>query len=127
MNPWLRKVEWVFQYLTAVELGLIPGLSESQTGALSRRRGGGISGGLGQGRQVLLQLLTPPTVCAPLAEEGIGAGTELRSPCECESLVEFQGRTLGTLESLSQKHILWVRGRGLEGRRRDPREPRRLP
>ncbi|KAI4538538.1 hypothetical protein MG293_011941 [Ovis ammon polii] len=60
-------------------------------------------------------------------EEGIGAGTELRSPCECESLVEFQGRTLGTLESLSQKHILWVRGRGLEGRRRDPREPRRLP
>uniref|UniRef100_A0A8C9KR44 Matrilin 4 n=1 Tax=Panthera tigris altaica TaxID=74533 RepID=A0A8C9KR44_PANTA len=28
-------------------------------------------------------------------EEGIGAGTELRSPCECESLVEFQGRTLG--------------------------------
>ncbi|XP_055293680.1 matrilin-4 isoform X2 [Moschus berezovskii] len=36
-------------------------------------------------------------------EEGIGAGTELRSPCECESLVEFQGRTLGALESLSQK------------------------
>lgn len=35
-------------------------------------------------------------------EEGIGAGTELRSPCECESLVEFQGRTLGALESLSQ-------------------------
>uniref|UniRef100_A0A2I3HWE4 Matrilin-4 n=1 Tax=Nomascus leucogenys TaxID=61853 RepID=A0A2I3HWE4_NOMLE len=28
-------------------------------------------------------------------EEGISAGTELRSPCECESLVEFQGRTLG--------------------------------
>uniref|UniRef100_A0A2K5JUV5 VWFA domain-containing protein n=1 Tax=Colobus angolensis palliatus TaxID=336983 RepID=A0A2K5JUV5_COLAP len=26
-------------------------------------------------------------------EEGISAGTELRSPCECESLVEFQGRT----------------------------------
>uniref|UniRef100_A0A8C6FQN4 Matrilin 4 n=1 Tax=Moschus moschiferus TaxID=68415 RepID=A0A8C6FQN4_MOSMO len=60
-------------------------------------------------------------------EEGIGAGTELRSPCECESLVEFQGRTLGALESLSQKHILWVPGRGPEGRRRDPREPRRLP
>ncbi|XP_038187125.1 matrilin-4 isoform X3 [Arvicola amphibius] len=35
-------------------------------------------------------------------EEGIGAGTELRSPCECESLVEFQGRTLGALESLTQ-------------------------
>ncbi|EPY74204.1 Matrilin-4 precursor-like protein [Camelus ferus] len=40
-------------------------------------------------------------------EEGISAGTELRSPCECESLLEFQGHTLGTLESLSQKHILW--------------------
>ncbi|KAM7125743.1 matrilin-4 isoform 2-T2 [Molossus nigricans] len=36
-------------------------------------------------------------------EEGISAGTELRSPCECESLVEFQGRTLGALESLTQK------------------------
>ncbi|XP_069845940.1 matrilin-4 isoform X2 [Dipodomys merriami] len=35
-------------------------------------------------------------------EEGIGAGTELRSPCECASLVEFQGRTLGALESLTQ-------------------------
>uniref|UniRef100_A0A8I6G9C5 Matrilin-4 n=1 Tax=Rattus norvegicus TaxID=10116 RepID=A0A8I6G9C5_RAT len=35
-------------------------------------------------------------------EEGISAGTELRSPCECESLVEFQGRTLGALESLTQ-------------------------
>ncbi|XP_003787680.1 matrilin-4 isoform X1 [Otolemur garnettii] len=34
-------------------------------------------------------------------EEGISAGTELRSPCECESLVEFQGRTLGALESLT--------------------------
>ncbi|XP_014642913.1 PREDICTED: matrilin-4 isoform X1 [Ceratotherium simum simum] len=38
-------------------------------------------------------------------EEGISAGTELRSPCECESLVEFQGRTLGTLESLTQKLV----------------------
>ncbi|CAO2577799.1 MATN4 [Lemmus lemmus] len=35
-------------------------------------------------------------------EEGIGAGTELRSPCECESLIEFQDRTLGALESLTQ-------------------------
>uniref|UniRef100_A0A8C2MGL0 Matrilin 4 n=1 Tax=Cricetulus griseus TaxID=10029 RepID=A0A8C2MGL0_CRIGR len=35
-------------------------------------------------------------------EEGISAGTELRSPCECESLVEFQGRTLGALESLTR-------------------------
>ncbi|CAK7320099.1 MATN4 [Vulpes lagopus] len=39
-------------------------------------------------------------------EEGIGAGTELRSLCECESLVEFQGRTLGALEKLTQSHIL---------------------
>ncbi|XP_032694561.1 matrilin-4 isoform X3 [Lontra canadensis] len=35
-------------------------------------------------------------------EEGIGAGTELQSPCECENLVEFQGRTLGALEKLTQ-------------------------
>ncbi|XP_077908204.1 matrilin-4 [Ictidomys tridecemlineatus] len=35
-------------------------------------------------------------------EEGISAGTELRSLCECESLVEFQGRTLGALEGLTQ-------------------------
>uniref|UniRef100_A0A2K5R6Y5 Matrilin-4 n=1 Tax=Cebus imitator TaxID=2715852 RepID=A0A2K5R6Y5_CEBIM len=35
-------------------------------------------------------------------EEGISAGTELRSPCECESLVEFQGRTLGALENLTR-------------------------
>ncbi|XP_053430652.1 matrilin-4 isoform X3 [Nycticebus coucang] len=48
-------------------------------------------------------------------EEGIGAGTELRSPCECESLVEFQGRTLGALESLTQNHILCGVGRGPEG------------
>nr|ABO52981.1 matrilin 4 isoform 1 precursor [Callithrix jacchus] len=35
-------------------------------------------------------------------EEGISAGTELRSPCECESLVEFEGRTLGALENLTR-------------------------
>ncbi|XP_012908718.1 matrilin-4 isoform X3 [Mustela putorius furo] len=35
-------------------------------------------------------------------EEGISAGTELQSPCECENLVEFQGRTLGALEKLTQ-------------------------
>ncbi|XP_012932636.1 matrilin-4 isoform X2 [Heterocephalus glaber] len=35
-------------------------------------------------------------------EESVGAGTELRSLCECESLVEFQDRTLGALESLTQ-------------------------
>uniref|UniRef100_A0A452RT70 VWFA domain-containing protein n=1 Tax=Ursus americanus TaxID=9643 RepID=A0A452RT70_URSAM len=60
-------------------------------------------------------------------EEGIGAGTELRSPCECESLVEFQGRTLGALETLTENHILWGRGPGLEGRCRNPRDPQRLP
>ncbi|XP_050999721.1 matrilin-4 isoform X2 [Acomys russatus] len=38
-------------------------------------------------------------------EEGIGAGTELRSPCECENLVEFQGRTLGALENLTQSLV----------------------
>ncbi|XP_054366100.1 matrilin-4 isoform X3 [Mirounga angustirostris] len=48
-------------------------------------------------------------------EEGIGPGTELRSPCECESLVEFQGRTLGALERLTQNHILWAPGPGGPG------------
>ncbi|KAG8519720.1 Matrilin-4 [Galemys pyrenaicus] len=62
-------------------------------------------------------------------EEGISAGTELRSPCECESLVEFQGRTLGALESLTQNHILWDQGRDCaEGEgRRDPRQPQGFP
>ncbi|XP_069907880.1 matrilin-4 isoform X2 [Oryctolagus cuniculus] len=36
-------------------------------------------------------------------EEGVGAGTELRSPCDCDSLVEFQGRALGSLESLTHR------------------------
>ncbi|EGV91417.1 Matrilin-4 [Cricetulus griseus] len=49
-----------------------------------------------------LWLLIPFTLGVLLAEEGISAGTELRSPCECESLVEFQGRTLGALESLTR-------------------------
>ena len=80
-----------------------------------------------QGRLVFLQILIPLTLCARLAEEGIGAGTELRSPCECESLVEFQGRTLGALEKLTQNHILWGREPGLEGRGWDPRTPHRLP
>ncbi|XP_064132198.1 matrilin-4 isoform X1 [Loxodonta africana] len=56
-------------------------------------------------------------------EEGISAGTELRSPCDCESLMEFQGRTLGALDSLTQNHILCGRGRGLEGRRETLRIP----
>ncbi|KAM6163861.1 matrilin-4 [Rhynchocyon petersi] len=55
-------------------------------------------------------------------EEGIGAGTELRSPCECESLVEFQGRTLGALDSLTQNHILCAGARA-GGRRGTARTP----
>uniref|UniRef100_A0A7N4Q1K5 Matrilin 4 n=2 Tax=Sarcophilus harrisii TaxID=9305 RepID=A0A7N4Q1K5_SARHA len=38
-------------------------------------------------------------------EEGKGV-TELRSPCDCESLVEFQSSALAALGSLEQKHIL---------------------
>nr|XP_054397341.1 matrilin-4 isoform X1 [Pongo abelii] len=44
-------------------------------------------------------------------EEGISAGTELRSPCECESLVEFQGRTLGALESLLNRSLAQLTAR----------------
>lgn len=127
MNPWLRKVEWVFQYLTAVELGLIPGLSESQTGALSRRQGWRDIGGLGQGRQVLLQLLTPPTVCAPLAERRASARGQSFGALRMRSLVEFQGRTLGTLEeSVAEAYPLGPGARA-GGETKVPREPRRLP
>uniref|UniRef100_A0A8D0GG69 Matrilin 4 n=1 Tax=Sphenodon punctatus TaxID=8508 RepID=A0A8D0GG69_SPHPU len=38
-------------------------------------------------------------------EEGKGE-TEIRSPCECEALVEFQSNTLAILENLTEKHIL---------------------
>uniref|UniRef100_G3TRW2 Matrilin-4 n=1 Tax=Loxodonta africana TaxID=9785 RepID=G3TRW2_LOXAF len=44
-------------------------------------------------------------------EEGISAGTELRSPCDCESLMEFQGRTLGALDSLTQNQLAQLTAR----------------
>uniref|UniRef100_A0A452HYY5 Uncharacterized protein n=1 Tax=Gopherus agassizii TaxID=38772 RepID=A0A452HYY5_9SAUR len=38
-------------------------------------------------------------------EEGKGE-IEIRSPCECEALVQFQSNTVGILENLTEKHIL---------------------
>uniref|UniRef100_A0A8C0EQR1 Matrilin 4 n=1 Tax=Bubo bubo TaxID=30461 RepID=A0A8C0EQR1_BUBBB len=38
--------------------------------------------------------------------EGKGE-TEIRSPCECEALVQFQTNTVAILQSLTEKNILW--------------------
>lgn len=54
-----------------------------------------------------------PRVCAsdcpqtPVAEESKGE-TEIRSPCECEALVQFQTNTVAILQSLTEKNILYV-------------------
>ncbi|KFV59763.1 Matrilin-4, partial [Gavia stellata] len=45
-----------------------------------------------------------PTV----TEEGKGE-TAIRSPCECEALVQFQTNTVAILQSLTEKNILWAR------------------
>jgi len=42
-----------------------------------------------------------------VAEESKGE-TEIRSPCECEALVQFQTNTVAILQSLTEKNILWV-------------------
>lgn len=42
----------------------------------------------------------------PMTEEGKGE-TEIRSPCECEALVQFQTNTVAILQSLTEKNILW--------------------
>lgn len=41
-----------------------------------------------------------------VTEEGKGE-TEIRSPCECEALVQFQTNTMAILQSLTEKNILW--------------------
>lgn len=33
---------------------------------------------------------------------------EVKNPCACESLVEFQQVTMSTLDQLTQKHILYI-------------------
>lgn len=33
---------------------------------------------------------------------------EVKDPCACESLVEFQQVTMSTLDQLNQKHILYI-------------------
>lgn len=41
-----------------------------------------------------------------VTEEGKGE-MEIRSPCECEALVQFQTNTVAILQSLTEKNILW--------------------
>lgn len=33
--------------------------------------------------------------------------TEIRSPCECEAVVQFQTNTVAILQDLTEKNILW--------------------
>lgn len=42
----------------------------------------------------------------PFAEESQGE-IEVKDPCACESLVEFQQATMAALDQLNQKHILY--------------------
>lgn len=42
-----------------------------------------------------------------VTEEGKGE-TEIRSPCECDALVQFQTNTVAILQSLTEKNILRV-------------------
>lgn len=56
-----------------------------------------------------------------VTEEGKGE-MEIRSPCECEALVQFQTNTVAILQSLTEKNILWgdawaCRGAGQPGDR----------
>lgn len=44
-------------------------------------------------------------VLCPAAEESQGE-LEVKDPCACDSLVEFQHATMSSLEQLAQKHIL---------------------
>lgn len=44
-------------------------------------------------------------LCCCAAEESQGE-LEVKDPCACDSLVEFQQATMSSLEQLTQKHIL---------------------
>lgn len=44
--------------------------------------------------------------CLPSAAEESQGELEVKDPCACDSLVEFQQATMSSLEQLSQKHIL---------------------
>lgn len=61
------------------------------------------------------------TQTPPVTEEGKGE-MEIRNPCECEALVQFQTNTVAILQSLTEKNILWgdawaSRGAGQAGDR----------
>ena len=50
----------------------------------------------------LLSLLLP----LPLSPAESQGEIEVKDPCACESLVEFQQATMSSMEQLTQKHIL---------------------
>ncbi|NWQ82358.1 MATN1 protein, partial [Columbina picui] len=51
--------------------------------------------------------LQHPALGCSIAQESKGE-TEIRSPCECEALVQFQTNTVAILQSLTEKNILWT-------------------
>ncbi len=53
---------------------------------------------------LLMVTLLPLPLCV-FAEESQGE-IEVKDPCACESLVEFQQATMSSLEQITQKHIL---------------------
>lgn len=53
--------------------------------------------------KVIPGLLIP---CLPSAAEESQGELEVKDPCACDSLVEFQRATVSSLEQLTHKHIL---------------------
>lgn len=51
-------------------------------------------------------LLPPLIVCPPPAAEESQGELEVKDPCACDRLVEFQQATMSSLEQLALKHIL---------------------
>lgn len=51
-------------------------------------------------------MLSPLMPCLPSAAEESQGELEVKDPCACDSLVEFQQATMSSLEQLSHKHIL---------------------
>lgn len=49
-----------------------------------------------------------PSLVLPPAEESQGE-IEVKDPCACENLVEFQQATMSSLEQFTQKHILLLK------------------
>lgn len=53
-----------------------------------------------------MDTLSPLNACLPSAAEESQGELEVKDPCACDSLLEFQRATVSSLEQLMQKHIL---------------------